>query len=270
MFWFPQLHPKIARIELSGVISAPARKWILEALHRVEKQKFPALVLRIDSPGGTVGDSEEIHSAICRLRQQTKTKVVASFGNISASGGVYVGVAADRIVANSGTITGSIGVILRGNNLEKLLDRVGISFKTIKSGQFKDILGFDRPLEPMEAEILQSLIDDSYERFVQVVAEGRKLSPATVKSFADGRIFTGAQALQLGLVDRLGTEEDARIWAAELAGLDPKKAKFYPLKPPKSLANRLLPRSIVGVTERLEFELQSKGMPLWLCAGCGF
>lgn len=264
MWWFKRKFTKtIARMEINGVISAPLRKWVLEGLEFVKERKFPALLLRIDSPGGTVGDSQEIHRAICRLREEHKVKVVASFGNISASGGVYVGVAADQIVANAGTITGSIGVILRGNNLEKLLEKVGVSFKTIKSGQFKDILGFDRPMTPAESAILQSLIDNSYEQFVKVVAEGRKLSPATVKSFADGRIFTGEQALALGLVDRLGTEADAQRWTAELVGLDPQKTKVYQIKPPKSLASRFLnPNGMLW--NRLAFELETAGLPLWL------
>jgi protease-4 len=253
----------IARIEINGVISAPVRKWVLEGLDFIKERKFPALLLRIDSPGGTVGDSQEIYHALCRLRQESKVKIVASFGNISASGGVYIGVAADHIMANAGTITGSIGVILRGNNLEKLLDRIGVSFKTIKSGEFKDILGFDRPMTSAENAILQSLIDNSYEQFVQVVAEGRKLSPATVKSFADGRIFTGEQALALGLVDRLGTEMDAKRWTAELVGLDAIKTKTYHIKPPKSLASRLFPRSAL-LWERLAFEVETNALPLWL------
>ncbi|MFN3927939.1 MAG: signal peptide peptidase SppA [Pseudanabaenaceae cyanobacterium] len=263
-FWKRKFRRTIARLEINGVISAPVRKWVLEGLEFIKERQFPALLLRIDSPGGTVGDSQEIHRGICRLRTENNVKVVASFGNISASGGVYVGVAADYIMANAGTITGSIGVILRGNNLEKLLDRLGISFKTIKSGQFKDILGFDRPMTPAESAILQSLIDNSYEQFVQVVAEGRKLSPATVKSFADGRIFTGEQALGLGLVDRLGTEADARRWTAELVGLDPEKTKVYNLKPPQTLASRLLPRGAM-LTEHLAFLMETNGLPLWLC-----
>jgi signal peptide peptidase A. Serine peptidase. MEROPS family S49 len=264
-WFFPRIFgKKIAKIEINGVISTPTRKWVLEALDFVKQRKFPALVLRIDSPGGTVGDSQEIYEGICRLRETAKTKVIASFGNISASGGVYIGVACDRIMANAGTITGSIGVILRGNNLEKLLDRVGVSFKTIKSGQFKDILAFDRPLTAEEGRILQSLIDNSYEQFVNVVAKGRKLSPATVRSFADGRIFTGEQALELGLVDRLGTEEDAKRWSAELVGLDPQKVKFYTIKPPRNLASRLLPRNMVTLVDRLSFELETSGVPLWL------
>jgi protease-4 len=105
-------------------------------------------------------------------------------------------------VANSGTITGSIGVILRGNNIEQLLEKVGVSFKVVKSGPYKDILAFDREITAAEKQILQSLIDSSYNQFVNTVAEGRKLSPATVRSFADGRIFTGEHALELGLVDR--------------------------------------------------------------------
>ena len=110
---------KIARIEITGAIGSSTRTRVLEALEFVEENKFPALLLRIDSPGGTVGDSQEIYAALKRLREKSKVKVVASFGNISASGGVYIGVGADYIVSNPGTITGSIGVILRGNNIEK-------------------------------------------------------------------------------------------------------------------------------------------------------
>ena len=115
----PRFQKQIARIEITGAIGSATRKRVLDALKTVEEKRFPALLLRIDSPGGTVGDSQEIYSALKRLRE--KVKIVASFGNISASGGVYIGVGADRVVANPGTITGSIGVILRGNNLERLL-----------------------------------------------------------------------------------------------------------------------------------------------------
>ena len=126
----------MARIAIEGAITGSTRRRVLKALKEVQEREFPALLLRIDSPGGTVGDSQEIHAALLRLRKKG-CHVVASFGNISASGGVYVGVAADRIVSNPGTITGSIGVILRGNNLSKLLDRVGVKFETVKSGAFK-------------------------------------------------------------------------------------------------------------------------------------
>ncbi len=249
----------IARIEILGAIGGSTRTRVLEALEFVQQKNFPALVLRIDSPGGTVGDSQEIYEALKRTKE--KTKIIASFGNISASGGVYIGVGADHIIANPGTITGSIGVILRGNNIEKLLEKIGISFKTVKSGTYKDILAFDREMTAAEKEILQSLIDSSYNQFVNTVAEGRKLSPATVKSFADGRVFTGEQAVELGLVDRLGTEEDARLWAAELAGLNPKTAKFFTIKPPKPFLNRFLPASILN---RVQFELETNGVPLWM------
>ena len=116
----------MARITIEGAIAAPTRKRVLKALREVEKREFPALLLRIDSPGGTVGDSQEIHAALMRLRDKG-CHVVASFGNISASGGVYIGVAAEKIVSNPGTITGSIGVILRGNNLSKLLESSGFA-----------------------------------------------------------------------------------------------------------------------------------------------
>jgi len=258
-FWKRKNRKKIARIEVTGAIGPATRTRLLEALETVKENKFPALVLRIDSPGGTVADSQEIYDALKRLRQTVK--VIASFGNISASGGVYIGVGADYIMANPGTITGSIGVILRGNNIEKLLDKIGISFKVVKSGTYKDILAFDRPMTEAEQQILQALIDSSYNQFVQTVAEGRKLSPATVRSFADGRVFSGEQALGLGLVDRLGTEEDARRWAAELVGLDPETTKFHTIKPPKPFLSRILPGSSEQLA-RLQFEMTTSGMPL--------
>jgi len=264
----PRFRKQIARIEITGAIASATRKRVLEALKTVEEKKFPALLLRIDSPGGTVGDSQEIYSALRRL--QKKTKIVASFGNISASGGVYIGMGAEHIMANPGTITGSIGVILRGNNLERLLEKVGVSFKVIKSGPYKDILSFDRELTAAEESILQQLIDVSYQQFVQTVAEGRSLDVETVKTFADGRIFTGEQALNLGVVDRLGTEEDARRWTAELVGLDPEKTPCYTLEERKPLLSRVLPGSrlansrIGAGIDWLEFEISTSGLPLWL------
>ncbi|MEM9087813.1 MAG: signal peptide peptidase SppA [Cyanobacteria bacterium P01_F01_bin.53] len=268
----PRYRKQVARIEVSGAIAGATRKRVLEALKEVEEKKFPALLLRIDSPGGTVGDSQEIYSALKKL--QEKVKIVASFGNISASGGVYIGVGAHHIVANPGTITGSIGVILRGNNLEKLLERVGVSFKVIKSGPYKDILAFDRPLSPEEEAILQELIDTSYGQFVRTVAEGRNLTEEAVRQFADGRVFTGEQALALGVVDRLGSEEDARRWAAELGGLDPEKAECYTFEEKKPLLSRLLqgnrsaldilPTHMSATMARIDFEVATSGVPLWM------
>jgi protease IV len=263
----PRLSKQIARIEITGAIAGATRKRVLEALKTVEEKKFPALLLRIDSPGGTVGDSQEIYSALKRLGE--KVKIIASFGNISASGGVYIGVGAHHIMANPGTITGSIGVILRGNNLERLLEKVGVSFKVIKSGPYKDILSFDRELTPPEQTILQDLIDDSYSQFVGTVAEGRNLTEEAVRSFADGRIFTGQQAVQLGLVDRLGSEEDARRWACELVNLDPEKTLCFNLEERKPLLSRVLQGkqqtgSIKAGIDWLNFEVSTSGLPLWM------
>ncbi len=270
MFWpFNQKATKqIARIEITGAIGSGTRKAVLKALREVEERKYPALLLRIDSPGGTVGDSYEIYRALQRL--QPKVKIVASYGNISASGGVYIGMGAPNIMANPGTLTGSIGVILRGNNLEKLLDRVGVSFKVIKSGPYKDILSFDRQLTAPEEQILQTLIDSTYEQFVNTVAESRHLDPATVRTFADGRIFTGEQAVEFGVVDRLGAEEDARLWLAELAGLDPDKAKLQTIEERKPLLSRILQSQFSGLTtvvsaaDWVQFEMSTSGQPLWL------
>jgi protease IV len=272
----PKPSKQIARVEVKGAIGPGTRNRLLAVLKQVEEKKFPALLLRIDSPGGTVADSHEIYHALKRL--QEKVKIVASFGNISASGGVYISMGAPNIMSNPGTITGSVGVILRGNNIEKLLDKVGVSFKVIKSGPYKDILSFDRQLTPEEEQILQALIDNSYNQFTSIIAENRKLPIETVRSFADGRIFTGEQALALGTVDRLGTEEDARLWLAELAGLDPDKTKTYNFEESKSLLSRVsgggdsrLAQSLLNAHPAmgaglnwLAYELETSGLPLWL------
>jgi len=272
----PNTRKQLARIEISGAIAGGTRQRVLKALKVVKERKYPGLLLRIDSPGGTVGDSQEIYSALKELGETTK--IVASFGNISASGGVYIGMGAHQIVANPGTITGSIGVIIRGNNIESLLDKVGVSFKVIKSGPYKDILAFDRPMSDEERQILQSLIDSSYHQFVQTVAQSRNLPPETVCSFADGRIFTGEQAKELGLIDRLGTEEDARRWLADLTKLDPEKVVVQTIEERKPPLARLLnsdgrAQGPIGpwtgpqvdrALSNLDFELATNGVPLWL------
>ncbi len=251
---------RIAKIEVNGVIDSSMRERVLKGLQKVEDLKLPALLLRIDSPGGTVGDSQEIYQALKRL-QSKGVQIIASFGNIAASGGIYIAMGAQKVMANPGTITGSIGVIIRSNNLERLLEKVGVSFKVIKSGPYKDILSFDRDLTEEERQILQELIDVTYSQFVQTVATARQLNDATVRRFADGRIFSGEQALALGVVDRLGTEEDARIWAAELAGL-PADTKVIEVMPKRTALARLIPGG--ATLGRIQFDLSSSGLPLWM------
>ncbi|MCP9900160.1 signal peptide peptidase SppA [Cyanobium sp. Cruz CV13-4-11] len=263
--WRRKSRRTLARIAIEGPIAGGTRVRVLKAIEQVQQRECPALLLRIDSPGGTVGDSQEIHAALLRLREKG-CRVVASFGNISASGGVYVGVAAEKIVANPGTITGSIGVILRGNDLSRLLKRIGIRFETVKSGLYKDILSPDRALSEAERQLLQELIDSSYGQFVAAVATGRGLEEEVVRGFADGRVFSGAQALPLGLVDVLGDEESARRLAAELAGLDPEKTRAITFgKPPRKLLG-LLPGAtlLLQLSQSLSLELAWNGQPLWL------
>ncbi len=256
---------RMARIIIEGPIGSPTRKTVLKALRQVEEREFPALLLRIDSPGGTVGDSQEIHAALLRLRKKG-CHVVASFGNVSASGGVYVGVAAEKIVANAGTITGSIGVILRGNNLSKLLEKIGVRFETVKSGTYKDILSPDRALTNEERQLLQSLIDSSYKQFVSAVAEGRELSPEVVRNFADGRVFTGAQAKEIGLIDEIGDEEHARKLAAKLANLDEENTRTITFGRSKKRLFGLLPggTTLSNLLEFVAMELTNSGQILWL------
>ena len=177
-----------------------------------------AIVLRINSPGGSAAASQELYHTVLQIRQQG-IPVVASLGDTAASGGYYVAAAADYILAQGSTITGSIGVIMQTVNLEELYEKIGIEVQTIKSGQFKDTGNASRPLTDAEIELLSELINDAWDQFVNDVATARKLDRQAVEAVADGRILTGRQALHAGLIDELGGLEEAIQKAAEFAGI---------------------------------------------------
>ncbi len=209
---------EIAVVEVRGEIIDP--RGVVALLRRYEKRKqVKAIVLRVDSPGGGVAASQEIFSAVNRIREAGKIKVVASLGNVAASGGYYVACGSETIVANPGTVTGSIGAIVQLVNLQELLAMVGVRFETVRSGPYKDIGSFSREMTLDERALLQTVVDDIHRQFVEAVAERRGMSVEEVKRIADGRLLTGAQALEMGLVDQLGGLQDAIDLAAELASI---------------------------------------------------
>ncbi|ABZ83503.1 signal peptide peptidase sppa, 36k type [Heliomicrobium modesticaldum Ice1] len=192
---------------------------VLEALRRLQQDKqIKAVVLRINSPGGTSAASQEIGREVDRLRESGKV-VVASMGDVAASGGYWVAARADKIVANAATTTGSIGVILDLANLTELYQKIGYRPNVIKSGPYKDIASSAREMTPEERAILQGMVDDIYQQFIDVVAEGRHMPHEQVRALADGRVFTGRQAKELGLVDELGNFYDAVALAGTMAGI---------------------------------------------------
>ena len=225
---------KIGLVKIEGIIKSSDT--YLKLLDKLEKDRnVKAVVLRVDSPGGVVGACQEIHDKVKEISQ--KKPVVVSMGSIAASGGLYISVPATKIVANPGTITGSIGVILQSYNVKQLADRIGIKVITVKSGKFKDLLNPFREPDEKTLQILQALIDDSYNQFVKAVAEGRKLPVEKVKKFADGRIFTGRQAKELGLVDELGNFDRAVEVARELSKSP--DARIFEAKPRKTFIQKL-------------------------------
>ncbi len=216
----------VAVIPVYGAISqgASSRSWdrgSQQIARRIklmaDKKEVKAIVLDINSPGGSVGAVQEIYSTILRAKMTTKKPFIARFGEVSASGGYYIASACDLIVAHPGTITGSIGVIFSVSNFEGLMKKVGYKSDAIKSGKFKDIGSPTREMTPDERKLLQAMIDDSYGQFVAAVAQGRKMTVEQVKVLADGRIFTGSQAKENGLVDKLGDLQDAVDEAGEIA-----------------------------------------------------
>ena len=180
--------------------------------------QLKAVVIRLNSPGGTPAAAQEISAEVDRLKQSGKI-VVASMGDTAASGAYWIAAGADRIVANPGTLTGSIGVIMEQYNLQGLYGKLGVDTETFKSGAHKDMGSSSRPVTPEERVIFQAMIDDIYAQFVDVVAKGRRKDAAEIRPLADGRVFTGRQAKELGLVDNLGDFQDAVLLAGELAGI---------------------------------------------------
>ncbi len=203
---------------LTGLVTGSDQ--VLNYLNEARKDpEVKAVVLRINSPGGSAAASQEIGAEVQRLRRAGKP-VVASMGDVAASGGYWVAANADRIVANPATITGSIGVIMQLGNFEELYRKVGIDYEVIKSGAHKDMGSPARELTEKERTILQEMVNDIFDQFVEVVAEGRNLPRDQVVNLADGRIFTGRQAERLGLVDQMGNFRDAVRLAARLAGIE--------------------------------------------------
>ena len=208
----PSVGVLVLEEEIAGSI------WVTEALSHFQKEdNVKAVVLRINSPGGAVAPCQEIYQAV----KNVKKPVVASLGSVAASGGLYVASGADLIMANPGTVTGSIGVILQTVEVSGTMEKVGLKSQTIKSGLYKDLGSPFREMRDAEKDLLQNMVSEVYEQFLKDLAAGRpKLSPEEVRRLADGRIFSGAEAQRLGLVDELGGFEEAARRAAAMGGLD--------------------------------------------------
>lgn len=227
---------EIAVLEIKGVLSK-SLPYELQIEKAQKDSNIKALVLRVDSPGGAVGTAQEIYRAL-EIFKQTKKPLVVSMGNVAASGGYYISVPADYIYANPGTITGSIGVIVEHFNVQKLLEKIGISQSDIKSGKFKDILSPFRKMTKEEKEYVQGLINNTYNQFIDTILKYRHINKNTLLANADGRVFTGLEAQKLGLVDGIGNLEDAISKAKALAHL--KHAKVVYLGEEKNFLEKLL------------------------------
>lgn len=222
--------PGIAWIKIRGVIAesndsgpfsrSQGASAIAKSIRTAAADKnVKAIVLDINSPGGTVASVQNIYGELQKAKQQGK-KIVALFRDVAASGGFYVAMAADKIVAEPGTITGSVGVIMQTSNLEGLFDKLGIKITPITSGKYKDMGAYYRPMDDAEKALLQDMVSETYGQFFAAVKAGRPgVKPEDLTEYTDGRVFTGERAYKLGFIDKLGGEEEARQLAGELTGL---------------------------------------------------
>jgi len=231
---------KIAVIEVDGILVNKARPRLfssgenpvslfLEKLNRAQKDPFvKALVLRINSPGGTVAASDMMHHALGRFKAATGKPVVACMLDVAASGGYYIACRTDGIVAQPATVTGSIGTVFQSISFAGTMKKIGIKSESVKSGPFKDIGSPFHDMQPDERRIIEGIIMHFHEKFIEVILAGREqLKPEKLKTLADGRVFTAEQALEHGLIDRIGYPSDAVAWAKELAGIDKANVVIY-------------------------------------------
>ncbi|MBE9550609.1 MAG: signal peptide peptidase SppA [Proteobacteria bacterium] len=245
---------RVGVVELKGIIT-DARPTVKQLKEFRKDESVKAIVLRIDSPGGAVAPSQEIYDEVART--VPLKKVVVSMGSVAASGGYYIAAAADHIMANPGTITGSIGVVMEFPNIEDLVKKIGFNTEVIKSGSYKDIGSPLRKMSSSERELLQGVIDSVYHQFVNAVAHSRQIPVEKVTAIADGRIFSGEQAKEIGLVDSLGGLEDAVAMAAKAGGIKGDPVVIYPKKKRFSLLEFLLGRSVEELINTVS------GIPFW-------
>ncbi len=241
---------KIGVIPINGVIKDADT--ITEQLIRFRRDKgIKAIILRIDSPGGGVGPSQEIYSETRRTTQAKK--VIASLGSLAASGAYYIAAGADKIVANPGTLTGSIGVLMEFITIEELLKKIGIEMQVIKSGEFKDIGALNRKMTDSEREMLLTLLEDIRNQFVTAVAKGRNMPRERVLEIADGRIFSGREAKKIGLVDSLGNFQDAVDVAKTMANIKGEVKLVYPVRKRRSILWDLLFKDLIdSIVNRID------------------
>ncbi len=223
----PSSDGNVGVVELTGVITS-SKKIIEQIKTFKENSSIKAIVLRVNSPGGGVGPSQEIYREI--LKTKKTKKVIASFGSVAASGGYYAACASDGIMADPGTITGSIGVIMEYANFQEIMKKIGLAPVVIKSGKFKDMGSPVRPIKDEEKKILQGVADEIHLQFIKDVAKGRGIQQDKIAKIADGRIYTGEKAMKIGLVDKLGNLDDAIDWAGKLGGVKGKIKAVYPEK----------------------------------------
>jgi protease-4 len=252
---FASFGGSIGVIPMAGVMDESTGRPVIEYLDRWrDVGSIKAIVVHVNSPGGGTAIAQEIHDAILRVRD--KKPVVVSMAGVAASGGYYIACAADRIVANPGTVTGSIGTIMSFHTFQSVFDKVGIGTEVIKSGEFKDVGDYSRDMSQEEEMMLKSVVMDGYEQFVEAIADGRDMDREDVYAVADGSIFTGLQAYNLGLVDTLGGLADAVELAADLAGLDGEPEIVRPREKRRSFISDLL----TGVLGDLGQEIKDAGV----------
>ncbi len=258
-FAFAPLNGRVGLVDVVGEISESES--VVDQIDRMQRDPtVKAVVVRLDSPGGGVAASQEIYDAVRRLRNEGKP-VVASMGGVAASGAYYVACAADSIVANPGTLTGSIGVIMSFPNTEELFRKVGVKFETIKTGKFKDVGSMWRPMTDDEKALLQEVLGNVYEQFIDAIVDGRSMAREDILPYADGRIFSGDQAQEYGFVDRLGSLEEAITMASGMAGIEGRPSVVRKERRRVSVLDffeeKMNPmKGLLGSGPRLEFRLR--------------